>query len=79
MKFLFLALALTACSDGDWAKFGALGKTHHVHCYSGEATIYEGDSTGKITNEEHSDGFFFEDAATKSLVRVSGNCVITLK
>ena len=54
----------------------ALGSSGHITCYSGGKIIYDGESTGKISTDHHSDGWYFEDAATKSLVRVSGQCVI---
>lgn len=58
------------------AQRAALGSPGHITCYSGGQVIYEGDSTGKILTEEHSDGWFFMDSKTKNLVRVSGDCVI---
>lgn len=72
-----LALGLVGCKDAEIAQFKSMGSAHHIVCYSGGVKIYEGDSTGNISNEEHSDGFFFEDAKTHKLVELSGNCVIT--
>lgn len=72
-----LAFALLlACTDAQVAQRSALGSPGHIICYSGGQIIYEGDSTGKILTEDRSDGWFFMDAKTKSLVRVSGDCVI---
>jgi len=80
MKRLFVILACTcllmACSDARRAQLGALGSPGHITCYSGGQIIYEGDSTGKIMTEQGSDGWYFNDKATNSLVRVSGDCVI---
>lgn len=72
----FLLLLLLACTDAEKAQYSALGSSGHITCYSGGKVIYEGDSTGKILTEDRSDGWFFVDAKTKNLVRVSGDCVI---
>lgn len=74
-----LPLILFGCSNAEWAAFQALGKRHAIKCYSGGVVIYEGATTGKIENENQSDGYFFQDEQTGKLVRVSGNCVITVE
>lgn len=80
MKRLFVVFAcaclLSACSDAGRAQWGSLGLPGHITCYSGGQIIYDGYSTGKIMTEQGSDGWFFNDKATNSLVRVSGDCVI---
>lgn len=77
MKYLLtFTFLLAACTDADMARFGALGDQGHVICYSGGKVIYEGDSTGKIQPEDHSDGWVFKDAKTNKLVRISGDCLI---
>ena len=80
MKNLILALtALTVvgCTDAQQGKISALGGTASVLCYSGEKLIYQGESTGKVSNSESSDGYYFIDRADNKLKEVSGNCVIT--
>ena len=67
---------LAGCTDAQIAQRRALGDAGHITCYSGGQVIYDGDSTGKILTEEQSDGWFFMDAKTQGLVRVSGDCVI---
>lgn len=74
---IFLAAGLVGCTDAQMASVKAVGSAHHVKCWSGGIVIYEGDATGAVSNEAHSDGYYFEDAATKKLIGVSGNCVIT--
>lgn len=73
---LIVATAFAGCSDASIAQLGALGEPGHITCYSGGKVIYEGRSTGKIISESQTDGWFFMDDSTKSLVRVSGDCVI---
>lgn len=74
--FSFLIISAMACTDADRAQWNALGDPGDITCYSGGKVIYEGRSSGKIATEDHSDGWFFKDAATGRLVRVSGDCVI---
>lgn len=77
LPFAVIASAVIGCTDAQTAKFTALGSAGHITCYSGGKVIYEGDSTGKIGTEEHSDGWFLKDAKTGKLVRASGDCIIT--
>jgi hypothetical protein len=83
MKFLTtVVLAVTCvaeisgCTDAKMAQFTSLGRPGHIKCYSGAQAIYEGDSTGKISTEQGSDGWFFQEKGTNDLIRVSGACVI---
>jgi len=77
-KLLLLTslLALTACTDTTWARFGALGDPAAIKCWSGVDVIYEGSSTGKVESPQGSDGYRFKDAKTGWLTEVSGNCII---
>jgi len=77
--FLAIAavLALTACTDAQRAKITSVGSAHHVQLYSGGKLIGEWDSTGAVTNEEHSDGFVFVDAKTHKNIEVAGQIIIT--
>ena len=71
-----ILFCLAGRTDAPIAQRRALGDAGHITCYSGGQVIYDGDSTGKILTEEQSDGWFFMDAKTQGLVRVSGDCVI---
>jgi hypothetical protein len=71
-----IALSSVACTDAYLSQISALGEPGHIVCYSGGKVIYDGKSTGKIGSESGSDGWYLTDAATKKLVRVSGDCVI---
>lgn len=68
-------LAIAGCKSSDFAQIGSLGHEAHVKCYSGNLLIYEGDSTGNVSNEGSSDGWYWKDAKTGRLVEVSGSCV----
>ncbi len=73
---LVALVALGGCKGADLAQFKSLGSRHHITCYSGGKVIWEGDSTGNISNEAHSDGFYFRDEKTQKLVELSGQCVV---
>jgi len=79
-KILFAAIialiTLSGCTDRGFAKLQAYGGKATIKCYSGTKLIYEGESTGKISSEENSDGYSFVEKSTGKLVEVSGNCVI---
>lgn len=64
-------------TDASWSKLESLGNPAHVTCYSGGKLIYDGYSTGKVSSESNSDGYYFRDKKDGLLKEVSGNCVIT--
>jgi hypothetical protein len=77
---LFIALAallVSGCKDATMAQWNSLGKRHRVDLYSGGQKVATWVSTGNVSNQSQSDGYSFEDEATKKLVEVSGTVVIT--
>lgn len=70
------ALALTACTDAKVAKITALGQAARVTCHSGGRVIFDDFSTGKVSNSESSDGYYFRAASTGRLAETSGECVL---
>lgn len=75
LSLLFVLLA-AGCSNAEIAQWSSLGDAGEITCYSGGVVIYSGRSTGKISTEAQSDGWYFQDASTGKLVRLSGDCVI---
>jgi hypothetical protein len=72
-----LALSFTlGCKDATRAQFSALGKRHKITLYSGGKVVGEWISTGNVSNQENSDGWYFEDEKTHRLVEVAGTLVI---
>jgi hypothetical protein len=72
-----LALATTGCKDATRAQFSALGKRHRVTLYAYDGkVIKEWISTGNVSNQHASDGWYFEDEKTHLLVEVTGTLVI---
>lgn len=74
--FSFLVLLTMGCTDANRSEMFSVGSSFRVTCYSGGKVIWDGNSTGKVLPEAQSDGWYFEDAKTTNLVRVSGDCVI---
>ena len=87
MKKLFLALMLvasatmmTSCKDATVAQFQALSKPHLIKQYGCDGKIInQWRSTGSVSNEQYSDGWYFEDAATGKLTEVTGSIVVTVE
>ena len=78
MKWLLALIAVVAlaCSDASVKQWTTIGSPAHIKCLSAGVVLYEGDSTGKVKSEKDSDGWFFEDALSGKLIRVSGDCLI---
>jgi len=70
-------LVLTGCTDAARGKLSAYVGSAGVVCYSGSSLIYKGESTGKVSSSESSDGYYFVDKSDGKLKEVSGNCIIT--
>lgn len=76
-NLIFFFVLFVGCTSAERSKFGALGRPHSVELYSGGKMVRSWTSTGVVMNELDSDGFFFTDAKTDVLVRVSGDLVLT--
>ena len=75
--FVLVAIStLTGCMDVFVGKVRSYGGKAMVTCYSGEKVIYKGNSTGKVTSPDNSDGYQFVAESDGRLKEVSGNCVI---
>lgn len=72
-----IAIVASGCTDATMGKISALGGSTKVECYSAEKLIYSGESTGKVSSSEGSDGYYFVDKRDGLLKEVSGNCIIT--
>jgi hypothetical protein len=75
--FILLSIIfLLGCSRAQRANIMAVGSKHRITLYSGNIAVRTWVTTGSVENEEKSDGYYFQDDATKKLVRVSGAVVI---
>ena len=86
MKKLILVLsimavvALSSCKDATTAQFKALGSHHIITLYGANGTpIKQWESTGSVSNEANSDGWYFEDVATDKLIEITGTIIIEVK
>ena len=70
-----IAATLSSCTDATRSKMGGYGDTFTVKVISCD-TVITYHSTGKVISEQHSDGYYFNDAATGKLVEVSGTVII---
>lgn len=75
---LLIASSLTSCTDASVARVVSLGDKHTISMVNCDGSItHTWTSTGKVQSSTHSDGYYFTDEATGSLVEVSGNVIIT--
>lgn len=79
-RFLLLVTAAVlcgGCKDSDTAQFQARGKKHRITLYGSDGVVIKKwESTGGVSNEAQSDGWYFMDAATGKLVEVAGTLII---
>ena len=75
MGALTLMACMVSCTDATLSKVGGYGDTFTVKVL-GPDTVITYHSTGKVISEEHSDGYYFTNAANGKLVEVSGNIII---
>ena len=75
-----IGMMLSGCKDATIAQFNALSKPHIITLYGCNGdTIQQWHSTGSVSNEEHSDGWYFEDRETGKLIETTGNIVIEIE
>lgn len=75
---LVALLIISACTDATCSKNASFltGQDARITCHSGGVKIFDGCSTGKVSSEQGSDGYYFRDAETNRLVEVSGECFL---
>lgn len=75
---LTICLFLVNCTDAKQAKLGSYNDNFKVELVNCDGTItHSWISTGKISNEENSDGYYFLDSKTGELIQVSGSIILT--
>jgi hypothetical protein len=72
---LVAAAIMSSCTDATMSKMGGYGDKFTVKVVSCD-TVITYHSSGKVISESHSDGYYFNNAATGKLVEVSGNVII---
>jgi hypothetical protein len=71
-----VVILLNGCTKAERAQFGGYGNNFKVTVYSGSEAVREFKSEGKVLSEDHTDGWYFLDAKTQKLVRVSGTVIV---
>jgi hypothetical protein len=74
-----IVLSMLGCTDADVSGFQAYGQKHHIKQYSGGQLVGEWTSTGKVSNEGNSDGYYFEDDTTHKIVELTGTIQVTIQ
>lgn len=76
MKLTLGLVLLVGCTDAQVGKWRALGNPATVKCYSGGVLVFEGRSSGAVSNQNQSDGWVFVDSKTGKVTETSGACII---
>jgi hypothetical protein len=71
------SILITSCTDSKREKMFNYGNEFKIELYSGGHLVRTWVSTGKVSSERESDGYYFKDKATGKLVEVTGDIVIT--
>lgn len=59
MKYLIiLSILFCSCTDAEWSRYTTFGQRAEIICRSGGKITFHGISTGKVSNEKNSDGYF---------------------
>ena len=74
-----ITLSLSGCSRASLAQLSNTGEDGIITCYSGGKVIYQGESTGKVQNEDKSDGYYFEEKGTDDMIETNSQCIIRYK
>jgi len=76
---ILFSVCVVGCTDAERSKFFNYGNSAEVKCYSGGVLIYSGYSSGKVVSYDDSTGYMFRTKSDGTLMKVSGDCVITYK
>ena len=75
--FIFVML-FYSCSDAKKAKMGGFGSEFMIEMLNCDGNVSRSwISTGKVSSEEHSDGYYFMEKGTGKLIEVTGPLIIT--
>ena len=82
MKNIFLISALMllfhACTDAKKAKFSGFGSKFQIEMLNCDGSVARTwISSGKVSSEQHSDGYYFMEEGTDRLIEVTGRLIIT--
>lgn len=76
--FAIVSMSAFSCTDAYKAKLGGLGDEFKIELVNCDGTVTrQWISTGKVSTEQNSDGYYFMDKKTGKLIEVSGTLIIT--
>lgn len=74
---VFLLCMLVGCKDATRQQWESLGSKHVITLYAADGKVLgQWESTGNVSNESNSDGWYFRDLKTGKLVEVTGTLII---
>mgnify|MGYP001342397082 CR=1 FL=1 len=82
MKKLILAgsfiLLFYACTDAKKAKMGGFGSKFQIEMLNCDGSVARTwISSGKVSSEQNSDGYYFMEEGSNKLIEVTGRLIIT--
>ena len=75
----FILLSLIGCTDAIVGKIRSYGASAKVRCWSGGQIILDEESSGKISSEQNSNGYYFISKKTDEMIEVDADCVFIYK
>ena len=74
----FLILFFYACTDAKKAKIGGFGSKFQIEMLNCDGSVARTwISSGKVSSEQNSDGYYFMEEGTDKLIEVIGRLIIT--
>ncbi len=74
----FLMFSFYACTDAKKAKLGGFGSKFQIEMLNCDGSIARTwISSGKVSSEQNSDGYYFMEEGTDKLIEVTGRLIIT--
>lgn len=74
----FLILFFYACTDAKKAKIGGFGSKFQIEMLNCDGSVARTwISSGKVSSEQNSDGYYFMEEGTDKLIEVTGRLIIT--
>ena len=78
MALLAIVLIMSFCTDAQMSRVGGFGNEFKVEMINCDGSIsHSWISSGKVSSEANSDGYFFMDKKTGKLIEVTGRMIIT--
>ena len=73
-----LMLLFYACTDAKKAKIGGFGSKFQIEMLNCDGSVARTwISSGKVSSEQNSDGYYFMEEGTDKLIEVTGRLIIT--